>query len=179
MPDELVREQRGQRYATDEDRMAVAIDLARENVERRTGGPFGAAIFEQGSGRLVAIGVNSVVRLHNSTLHAEIVAFMRAQAALASFTLAPPGGPTHELFTSCEPCAMCLGAVLWSGVKRVIFAAHRTDATRLAFDEGPVFPESLEYLRKRGIQIEGGPLRDAARAVMEAYRQSGAPIYNA
>jgi tRNA(Arg) A34 adenosine deaminase TadA len=175
----MPRERRGATYSTDEERMELAVALARENVERGTGGPFGAAVFEQGSGRLVAIGMNSVVRLSNSTLHAEIVAFMRAQAALGSYTLALPGSPTHELFSSCEPCAMCLGAVLWSGVKRVVYAARRDDATRLAFDEGPVFPESFAYLRRRGIRIEGGPLRDAAREVMESYRASGAPIYNA
>ena len=175
----VAREPRGTPYTTDVARMEVAVALARDNVAHGTGGPFGAAIFEQGTGRLVAIGVNSVVRLNNSTLHAEIVAFMRAQAATGSFTLALPGRTTHELFTSCEPCAMCLGAVLWSGVKRVVYAARRDDATRLAFDEGPVFPESFAYLRRRGIRIEGGPLRDAARQVMEEYRASGAPIYNA
>ncbi|MGQ0648320.1 MAG: nucleoside deaminase [Gemmatimonadaceae bacterium] len=173
------REHRGTIYVTDRDRMQLVVDLARENVERRTGGPFGAAVFEEATGRLVAIGVNSVVRLNNSTLHAEIVAFMRAQAAIGSFTLALPGRPSHEIFTSCEPCAMCLGASLWSGVKRVVFAARRDDATRLAFDEGPVFPESFAYLRRKGIRVESGPLRDAAREVMELYRTSGAPIYNA
>ena len=71
-------------------------------------------------------------------------------------------GPPHELFTSCEPCAMCLGAVLWSGVRRVVYAARRDDALRLSFDEGPVFPESFAYLRRRGIRIEGGPLREPA-----------------
>jgi tRNA(Arg) A34 adenosine deaminase TadA len=127
----------------------------------------------------VSVGVNSVVRLNNPTLHAEMVAFMRAGAAVGSYSLAAPGLPAHELFTSCEPCAMCLGAVLWSGVKRVVYAARRDDATRLDFDEGPVFPESFAYLRRRGIRLEGGPLREAAREVMEEYRRSGAPIYNA
>ena len=168
----------GQTFAGDSERMQLAIDLARENVTRQTGGPFGAAIFEGDTGKLVAIGVNSVVRLNNCALHAEMVAFMRAQAALRSYSLGLPGMPSHDLFTSCEPCAMCLGAVLWSGVRRVVFAARRDDALRLSFDEGPVFPESFAYLRRRGIRIEGGPLREAARQVMEHYRSAGGAIYN-
>jgi tRNA(Arg) A34 adenosine deaminase TadA len=165
-------------YSADEERMQLAVDLARENVSRRSGGPFGAAIFESDTGRLVAVGVNSVVRLNNCALHAEMVAFMRAQAAVRSYSLGLPGMPGHDLFTSCEPCAMCLGAVLWSGVRRVVYAARRDDALRLSFDEGPVFPESFAYLRRRGIRIEGGPLREEARQVMEHYRSAGGAIYN-
>src|SRR5439155_8156921 len=70
-------------YRTDEERMRLAIGLSRENVEHDTGGPFGAAIFERDSGRLVAVGMNSVVRLHNCTLHGEMVAFMIGQRRLA------------------------------------------------------------------------------------------------
>ena len=77
-------------YRTDEDRMRLAIALSRANVEHDTGGPFGAAIFERESGRLVAVGMNSVVRLSNCTLHGEMVAFMMAQRRLGSFTLNAP-----------------------------------------------------------------------------------------
>lgn len=165
-------------YAADVDRMQLAIDLARENVDRRTGGPFGAAIFEAASGRLVSVGVNSVVRLHNCALHAEMVAFMLAQQRVGSFTLGAAGTPAHEIFTSCEPCAMCLGATLWSGVTRVVFGAAGNDARQVGFDEGPVFPESHRYLAERGITIEGGLLGEAARAVLERYRDLGGPLYN-
>ena len=72
---------------------------------------------------------------------------MMAQQRVASFTLSAPGLPAHELHTSCEPCAMCLGATLWSGVKRVVYAAGRADASRLDFEEGPVFPESYKVPR--------------------------------
>ena len=123
-------------YTSDDERMRLAIAVSLENVERETGGPFGAAIFETASGKLVAVGMNSVVRLNNCTLHGEMVAFMMAQQRLGSFTLAAPGMPTHELFTSCEPCAMCLGATLWSGVRRVVYGAGREDASRLNFEEG-------------------------------------------
>jgi tRNA(Arg) A34 adenosine deaminase TadA len=158
--------------------MRLAIAVARANVERGTGGPFGAAIFESASGRLVAIGMNSVVRLNNCTLHGEMMSFMMAQHRLGSFTLKAPNLPVHELFTSCEPCAMCLGATLWSGVQRVVYGATREDASKLKFEEGPVFPESYKYLEDRGIQIVRNVLRDEARAVLELYRAKGGKIYN-
>jgi tRNA(Arg) A34 adenosine deaminase TadA len=165
-------------YHTDEERMRLAIAVSRENVERETGGPFGAAIFESESGRLVAVGMNSVVRLNNCTLHGEMVAFMMAQAQLGSFTLNAPQLPAHELVTSCEPCAMCLGATLWSGVRRVVYGAGREDAARLRFDEGPVFPESYRYLEERGISIVRHVLRDEAVAVLDRYRAKSGTIYN-
>jgi len=164
-------------YRTDKERMRLAISVARENVERGTGGPFGAGIFEA-SGRLLAVGMNSVVRLNNCTLHGEMMAFMMAQQRVGSFTLNAPHLPVHELFTSCEPCAMCLGATLWSGVQRVVYGAARQDASRLHFEEGPVFPESYQYLEERGIRIVRNVLRDEARAVLEMYRARGGKIYN-
>lgn len=165
-------------YATDEDRMRLAIALARWNVLEKTGGPFGAAIFERDSGRLVAIGVNLVVPLGNSALHAEMVAFMMAQARVGSYTLAGEGIAEHELATSCEPCAMCLGATLWSGVRRVICGATRDDALRLAFDEGPVFEASYAYLAERGVVITRGVLRAEAAEVFSLYRERAGVIYN-
>lgn len=166
------------RYTTDHERMRLAIAVSRQNVERATGGPFGAAVFEADSGRLVSIGMNSVVRLNNCTLHGEIVAFMMAQQRVGSYTLQAPNLPRHELFTSCEPCAMCLGAALWSGVRRVVSGAARDDASKLDFEEGPVFPESYRYLEARGIAIEREVLRDEARAVLELYRRTSGTIYN-
>ena len=165
-------------YRDDEEKMRLAITLARENVERETGGPFGAAIYESDSGRLVAVGMNSVVRLNNCVLHGEMVAFMMAQRRIGSFTLGGLGLPAHELFSSCDPCAMCLGATLWSGVKRMVCGASREDATRLKFDEGPVFPESYRYLEDRGISVKHNVLHSEASAVMERYRSRGGEIYN-
>jgi tRNA(Arg) A34 adenosine deaminase TadA len=163
-------------YGDDLARMRLAVALSDANIERATGGPFGAAVFDVASSRLVGIGVNMVVPANNAVLHAEIVAFMMAQQRVGSYTLA---GGAHELFTSCEPCAMCLGATLWSGVRRVVWAATRDDANRIAFDEGPVFAASHEYLRARGIALEQGPLRAEARAVLERYGSGGGAIYNA
>ena len=158
--------------------MRLAIAVSRQNVERATGGPFGAAVFEADSGRLVSVGMNSVVRLNNCTLHGEIIAFMMAQQRVGSYTLHAPNLPRHELFTSCEPCAMCLGAALWSGVRRVVSGAARDDASKLDFEEGPVFPESYRYLEARGIAIEREVLCDEAKAVLELYRRTSGTIYN-
>lgn len=167
-----------QRYVSEVEKMRLAIALSRENVLRGTGGPFGAAIFDTHFGTLVAVGVNSVARLNNCTLHGEMVAIMMAQARLGCFTLREKNASTYELVTSCEPCAMCLGAILWSGVRRVVCGAYRDDARHLGFEEGPVFPESHAYLKARGVEIACGVQRDAATAVLELYRLKGGLIYN-
>lgn len=168
----------GKAYTSDLERMQLAVFLAGENVRHGSGGPFGAAIFEADSGRLVSVGVNRVVTLNNSTLHAEMVAFMLAQARLGSYTLNAPGMRVHELFTSCQPCAMCLGATPWSGVQRVVWAAMREDAGRLSFDEGPVFQATWDYLAARGIRFAAGPLREEARRILSEYDRQGGEIYN-
>ncbi|MFN2324917.1 MAG: nucleoside deaminase [Gemmatimonadales bacterium] len=165
-------------WASDDETMALVIMLARENVVRGTGGPFGAAIFEVGTGRLVGVGVNAVLRHQNSCLHAEMVAFMVAEAAVGAFSLDQPDGPGHELVTSCEPCAMCLGGVLWSGVRRVVCGASREDALALGFDEGPVFPESYAYVEERGVTFTRNVRQDEARAVLARYMAQGGPVYN-
>lgn len=165
-------------YVTDAERMELAIRLARANIEHGTGGPFGAAVFEQGTGRLIAVGVNGVTRLNNSTAHAEMLALQLAERRVLSYTLAADGHPGHELFTSCAPCAMCLGAILWSGVSRVVCGALREDAEQVHFDEGPVFAESYAYLRARGVEIVTGVEREAARGVLQEYVARGGIVYN-
>jgi tRNA(Arg) A34 adenosine deaminase TadA len=159
--------------------MGLAISLARWNVLEDTGGPFGAAVFERHTGRLVSVGMNLVVPLSNSALHAEMVAFMMAQARVGSYTLGGDGLPEHELATSCEPCAMCLGATLWSGVRRVVCGATRDDALKLEFDEGPVFDQSYEYLAARGVEVTRAVRRKDAAGVLALYRQRNGVIYNA
>ncbi len=164
-------------YATDEGRMRLAISLAAENVARGAGGPFGAIVVEEETGRLVSVGTNRVVPENNSILHAEVLACMLAQRRVGSYTLGAPGLPAHTLVSSCDPCAMCLGAALWSGVRRLVCGATRDDAMKAHFDEGPVFPESYRYLEDKGITIVHGVLREEARAVLERYAASG-EIYN-
>jgi tRNA(Arg) A34 adenosine deaminase TadA len=169
----------GAHYTTDESKMSLAVELARQNVLHGSGGPFGAVVFESASGMVVAAGVNSVTRLQNSMLHAEVLALMLAEYRVGSYTLLAPELPHHELVTTCDPCAMCLGAVLWSGVRRLVTGADRADARALDFDEGPVFPESYAYLEARGVAVVRGVLRREAAAVMELYRRQGGVIYNA
>jgi tRNA(Arg) A34 adenosine deaminase TadA len=163
---------------TDDDRMRLVIALARENVARGTGGPFGAAVFDDRSGRPVSVGVNLVERLANSVLHAEVVALMLAHAALGRFSLGDDDLPPHSLITSCDPCAMCLGATLWAGVRRLVCGAAREDAMGIGFEEGPVFGGSYRYLAERGVTVIHGVLREEAAAVMSGYHRGGGKIYN-
>jgi tRNA(Arg) A34 adenosine deaminase TadA len=164
-------------YRTDQDRMGLVVALARENVVSRTGGPFGSAVFERSTGRLIAGGVNLVLPMRNSVLHAEVVAIMLAEAQLQSFTLGIESGAEHELVTSCEPCAMCLGAVHWSGVTRLVTGATKEDVEGIRFDEGPVFRESYRYLEERGVAVEREVLRAEASAVLRLYATMSGEIY--
>lgn len=165
------------RYLTVEDRMAMVIALGHEQVRRATGGPFAAAVFERDSGALVAVGVNLAVPSHNCALHAEVVALMMAGARVHSHDLGAEGMAAHELVSSCEPCAMCLGATAWSGVARLVTGATKADAESIGYDEGPVFPESWAYLERRGIQVLRGVRREEARTLFDEYRAAGGVIY--
>ena len=162
----------------DEEAMRLAIRLAHENVEHRSGGPFGAVVYEQQTGRLLAAGVNSVERLGNSMLHAEVMALMLAQAAVGSYTLRATQSSQRVLVTSCDPCAMCLGAILWSGVQRVVCGAGRADAAAAGFDEGPVTRASYRYLERRGVSFTRGVLRREAAAVIGGYAGRCGLVYN-
>ncbi len=165
------------RYATIEDRMDLVIELGREQVRRATGGPFSAAVFERDTGSLVTVGVNLAVPSHNCVLHAEVVALMLAGARLHSHSLRAEGMPAHELVTSCEPCAMCLGAIFWSGVARLVTGATKGDAEAIGYDEGPVFAESYAYLERKGIEVVREVRRTGAQALLAAYVAGGGVIY--
>lgn len=164
-------------YTSDDEKMAVAVELSRQNVLRGTGGPFGSAIFDIASGKLVSVGVNRVMPLHNSTAHGEMMAIMLAEHTVQSFSLSADG-VKRELFTSCEPCAMCLGGTLWSGVKRLVCAATAEDARAIGFDEGPVFDSSYAYLQQAGVEVVRLVQRDAANDVLQQYLGGGGTIYN-
>jgi tRNA(Arg) A34 adenosine deaminase TadA len=163
--------------ASAESRMQFAIELARQNVERRTGGPFGAAIFEVERGRVVGVGVNLVEASNCSIAHAEMIAIAMAQHRVGRYDLGA-GGDVYELVTSTEPCAMCLGAIPWSGVRRVVCAAHGEDAAAIGFDEGAKPADWVGALQKRGIEVVRDVLRDEARAVLQQYGQAGGLIYS-
>lgn len=161
-----------------EARMALVIEAARQNVLRDTGGPFAAAVFERDSGLLVSLGVNQVVNEGLSMLHGEMMALSLAQRKLQTYDLGQQGLPAHELVTSTEPCAMCLGAVCWSGVRQVVSGAAEADARKLGFDEGPKPDDWIEALRQREIAVLPAVLRDEAVEVLELYRQQGGVIYS-
>jgi len=163
---------------SDDEKMRLVVNLAIENVKRATGGPFGAAIFAAGTGKILSIGINQVMRLNNSCLHAETTAIMAAQAELKSHNLNSSSETKYELFTSCEPCAMCLGAILWSGVSRIVCAAAKEDASAVGFDEGPVYESSYDYLQSKGIEVKRGLMRGEAVKAFDLYRETGGVIYN-
>lgn len=163
---------------TARDRMRFVIQLARTNITTQSGGPFGAAVFETLTGRLIALGVNVVEPTNCSLAHAEMVALANAHQALGHFDLGAPGMSQLELVTSCEPCAMCYGAIIWSGVRKVTCGARGSDATAIGFDEAPKPKNWVATLKRRGISIVQDLRRNEAIAVFRQYRQAGGGIYN-
>lgn len=161
---------------TVEGRMDLAIALARENVEQGHGGPFGAIVFGLEQRRLLAVGVNLVIDLNLSCAHAEMVAISLAQQAVDNWNLAARG--PMELVTSCEPCAMCYGAVPWSGIKRLVCGARKEDAQAAGFDEGDKPEAWRKSLAGRGIEVICDVLRDEAAQVFDLYRKNAGVIYN-
>jgi len=161
-----------------EERMRFVIGAARRNIEEKTGGPFAAAVFEHETGKLVSLGVNLVVSRNSSILHAEMVAIMLAQQQSGTYDLGAPGMPAHELLSSAEPCAMCFGALPWSGVRYVATGAQSEDAKSIGFDEGAKPENWIAELESRGIQVSTDVERERARKVLFLYQQSGGRIYN-
>jgi tRNA(Arg) A34 adenosine deaminase TadA len=168
------------RYATLEERMRLVIALARTNFERDTGGPFAAAVFEQATGRLVAAGVNRVVPMGCSSAHAEVMALSLAQRAVGTHDLGGPGQPAHQLVVNWCPCAMCCGAVVWSGIRALVIAGSGPELERLTgFDEGPIHPTWSAELVRRGVTVTDGVLGAETLEMFRAFAQSGRPVYNA
>ncbi|MBN2137530.1 MAG: hypothetical protein JW720_06970 [Sedimentisphaerales bacterium] len=165
-------------FDTVERRMSFVIALSRQNVRRKTGGPFGAAVFEK-NGRLISAGVNIVEAANCSVLHAEIVAIVLAQRTLGRYDLSNSGKEHYELAASTEPCAMCFGALPWSGIRALVCGARDEDARGIGFDEGPKLADWIEALDERGISVRRDVLREEAAAVLREYANTGGSIYNA
>jgi tRNA(Arg) A34 adenosine deaminase TadA len=161
-----------------DERMRFAIALAGENIRQGTGGPFGAAVFNLATHELVATGVNCVLSAQCSVLHAEIVAIMLAQKKAGLYTLCGEDFPQVELVTSTAPCAMCLGAVPWSGIKRLVCGARDEDARAIGFDEGAKVDNWIDSLAKRGIETVADVCREEAVGVLREYRSRNGVIYN-
>lgn len=159
----------------DEECMRFVIDVAGEQVRQGTGGPFAAAVFAAPSGDLLSVGVNLVVRSCAAIAHAEAVALALAGQRVGSYDLS---GVPAILVSTAEPCAMCLGAVPWAGVSRLVCAASDEDARAIGFDEGHKPSDWVDGLARRGIEVTRGVLRDDAVAVLRDYVARGGPIYN-
>lgn len=159
-------------------RANFVVALSRQNVERETGGPFAAAVFDPQRGMLIAPGVNLVVPAACSTAHAEIVALSLAQQIVGSHDLGGAPLPPLELVTSTEPCAMCMGAVPWSGIRRLVCCARGDDALAIGMDEGEKPPDWVSAFKRRGIDVERDVCRAAAAVVLRDYARFGGVIYN-
>jgi len=155
---------------SDEACMRLAINLARENVAQGSGGPFGAAIRHDSTGEIIAVGVNLAMTSGNPVLHAETVAI-----SLAGRQLGEPGGVT--LFTSCEPCIMCLGASHWAEIGRIVSAALKEDAEAVGFSEGAGTEQLRAEMEARGVVFQSGLLRDEGATVLREYAARGGQIY--
>ena len=168
-------------YASDADKVALAIALSQQNVEAETGGPFGAAVFGPDD-RIIAIGVNRVVPHACSVAHAEMMAYMLAQGRTQRLRLNRdaddnPIGPI-TLATSSQPCCQCYGATVWAGVDRLLIGARAEDVMALTeFDEGPLPADWIGALNQRGIDIVRDVEREAACAVLRAYGELGGQRY--
>lgn len=158
----------------------VTLELARQNFEQDTGGPFAAVVLEKASGRLVSVGVNRAVPESCSSAHAEVTALSLAQQALGSFDLGGKGLPEHALIVSWRPCVMCFGAVIWSGIRTLVTAGSGPELERLTgFDEGPMIADWQSALRARGIEVKDAVALDRAIQVVRAFSESGRLVYNA
>ena len=165
-------------YRTMEERMHLVLELSRLNVEYKTGGPFGAAIFDQETKQLLSPGINLVLHGNCSILHAEIVAITIAQRIVQNYDLGGEGMPSYELVCNTEPCTMCIGAITWSGIRKLVCGARSEDVSRIGFDEGPKAPDWIPSFEKRGIPVVRDICRNEAIAIIRHYFESGGIIYN-
>ncbi len=139
--------------------MLEAINLSIENVKSGNGGPFGAVVVKDGV--IIARGANSVTSTNDPTAHAEVVAIRNACKALGSFQL-----DGCEIYTSCEPCPMCLGAIYWARPDKMYYANTKADAAEIAFDDQFIYDEIEIPVESRKLVTEQ-MMRDEA---LEAFR---------
>ena len=143
--------------------MEAAIALAKKGMDDNSGGPFGAVVVKDN--KIIAQGYNQVTSANDPTAHAEVVAIREACKALNTFQLE---GCT--IYTSCEPCPMCLGAIYWARPDKVVFGATKQDAAGAKFDDQFIYDELEKELDRRHIQFEN-MMRKEAREVFEAWNK--------
>lgn len=166
----------GKRFHSIKERMELAIELSALNVRYNTGGPFGAAIFDRESHKLISVGVNRVIPENSSIAHAEIMAIMMGEKRMKNYDLG--AGREVELVTSSQPCIQCFGALIWAGIHKVAIGARGEDVKSITgFDEGPIPHNWREELELRGIEVVEDILREEACTVLRDYAEKGI-IYN-
>jgi guanine deaminase len=127
--------------------MKKAVEIARKNVETNNGGPFGAIVVKEG--KIIGVGNNEVTALNDPTAHAEVQAIRMACKSINSFQL-----DDCEIYTSCEPCPMCLGAIYWTRPKAVYYACTKEDASNIGFDDHFIYEQLLLPAEKRSITMK-------------------------
>ncbi len=141
---------------TNDELMRTAIQLSIDNV-KNGGGPFGAVIARDGE--IIATGVNRVTDEHDPTAHAEVSAIRAAAKKLGTFDLSD-----CEIFSSCEPCPMCLGAIYWAHLRKLYFANNKTDAKNIGFDDSFIYDELALPLSERRLSSEEMMRNEAIKA---------------
>ena len=148
--------------------MMEAIRLSIDNVEQGNGGPFGAIVVKEG--KIIALGSNQVTSSNDPTAHAEVVAIRAACKVLNTFQL-----NGCEIYTSCEPCPMCLGAIYWARPDKLFYANSKEDAANINFDDQFIYEEIAKPVEERRLftrQI----LREEALAAFEKWTKSTTKI---
>jgi tRNA(Arg) A34 adenosine deaminase TadA len=144
--------------------MREALRLAKENITTGQGGPFGAVIVHDG--KIISRAANAVVRTNDPTAHGEIVAIRQACGILGTFHL-----DTCELYTSCEPCPMCMGAIYWARIPRVYYAASGEDAHDAGFDDIAFYEQIALPYPEQNTEVKQ-ILRDEGRTILMKWNQS-------
>lgn len=142
--------------------MERAIEISRNNVEQG-GGPFGAVIVQ--NGRVVGEGANRVTASNDPTAHAEVEAIRQACKRLQTFDLTD-----CEIYTSCEPCPMCLSAIYWARISKIYFANTKQDAAQIQFDDDFIYQEIPKKISERKIPMDQ-ILRDKALEVFKLWNE--------
>jgi tRNA(Arg) A34 adenosine deaminase TadA len=143
--------------------MQKAIELSIDNVKQNKGGPFGAVVVKDG--KIIATGANCVTSDNDPTAHAEVTAIRNACKALGSFQL-----DDCEIYTSCEPCPMCLGAIYWARPKVVYYGNTKADAAEIDFDDQFIYDELGLHLSNRNLKMVEF-MRDEANVAFKLWQQ--------
>lgn len=156
--------------------MEVTLSALKQSLEHQAGGPFSASVWTQ-KGRLVSLAVNLVVPSGYSLAHAEMLALSRAQESVGSWSLSQGEDP-FILVSSCEPCAMCYGGLLWSGVQELYYAATKKDAERLGFDEGRKPSDWITACSERGVTVHSPLMTQEGVSLLQKYQSDNGVVYN-